>query len=358
MDKKISTDTDNAKGIGTKDVKKKENKEVKVEMKLSITCPKLVKGDHTNEIRDLKDCQTRIGAEKDIEKDESMASKCYQKSAMNKSDTLALNDQEETYCCTDGCERIQDKILKVNDAKVLEHRRFRKKELASRDRRLTYLGNEQVRVELVNSDRTLEIILHKIFGWYLKHAESDDPDGQNNLNPRPTKGDCPGTKGLESLEAVDKSENNSIQPEDQFKRPIVRNVNIGVENDGSNSIILVSKMNNKEDKKIDSLPKSSQEVIQITECSDKCQSNSKVIIAEVGDVRENVSIDADKNNHLFDPGGSIFPKTKEAKFEFKLTHLHIQLPTSYDDIGDIYARTHKIKWGRLFTLAYWAPTVY
>ncbi|CAG8796828.1 25129_t:CDS:1, partial [Gigaspora margarita] len=95
-------------------------------------------------------------------------------------------------------------------------------------------------------------------------------------------------------------------------------------------------------KKIDSLPKSSQEVIQITECSDKCQSNFKMIIAEVGDVRENVSIDADKYNHLFDPGGSIFLKTKEAKLEFKLTHLHIQLPTSYDDIGGIYAWAQKL----------------
>ncbi|KAF0529728.1 hypothetical protein F8M41_012618 [Gigaspora margarita] len=46
------------------EVRKNKNKEVKVEMGLSVTCPKLEKGDRTDEMEDLKEYHTEIGIKK------------------------------------------------------------------------------------------------------------------------------------------------------------------------------------------------------------------------------------------------------------------------------------------------------
>ncbi|KAF0386485.1 hypothetical protein F8M41_011379 [Gigaspora margarita] len=43
------------------EVRKDKNKEVKVEIGLSMTCPKLKKSNHTNKIEDLKEYHTEIG---------------------------------------------------------------------------------------------------------------------------------------------------------------------------------------------------------------------------------------------------------------------------------------------------------
>ncbi|CAG8817629.1 15003_t:CDS:2, partial [Gigaspora margarita] len=273
-------------------VKKKEDKEVKAETELLITYLKLAKVDYTNgKIKDLKD-------------------------------------------------------------------RFKRRQLALEKQKLTYLENEQDKLEPVNSNRMLEIIFHKIFGWYLKHAKSNNPNGQNNLNSRPTKDKFTSTKGQESLEAIDKlkiivynqktnlKDNSTkykrIDKLSELDREIIQDIEYNKEGemviskveDKGRIVVSNNRMYKVSNKKIDSLSKLSQEVIQITKCSDKCQSNSKVIIVEVGNVKKNVNIDANKNDHLFDP--------KEAKLEFKLTH-QSQLPTSYDDIGGIYAWMHKIK---------------
>ncbi|KAF0449294.1 hypothetical protein F8M41_002527 [Gigaspora margarita] len=46
------------------EVRKNKNKKVKVEMGLSMTCPKLEKGDRTDEMEDLKEYHTEIGIKK------------------------------------------------------------------------------------------------------------------------------------------------------------------------------------------------------------------------------------------------------------------------------------------------------
>ncbi|KAF0452018.1 hypothetical protein F8M41_001954 [Gigaspora margarita] len=163
-----SAETSNRR-IGTKDVKRKEDKRVKIGMEPLITYLKLAKVDYANKIRDPEDCRTRI----EVKKDE-----------------YGIGDYPP---------------------QVLE--------------------------------------------WYLKYTKSDDPDGQYNLefwsqncisrvedqitklNSRHTEGENPCMKVQKNLEAVNESENNHIQPEDQFRKTIVRSVDIG-----SDGVILVSKM--------------------------------------------------------------------------------------------------------------------
>ncbi|CAG8832080.1 1018_t:CDS:2, partial [Gigaspora margarita] len=89
---------------------------------------------------------------------------------------------------------------------------------------------------------------------------------------------------------------------------------IGVKNNVRNSIILVSKVNNKEDKRIEKLPESHQEVVQNIEYAEK----DKVVASEVGECMNIVEyVDNEIVDPLFDPGGSIFPKIKETKLESK-----------------------------------------
>ncbi|KAF0461002.1 hypothetical protein F8M41_000507 [Gigaspora margarita] len=157
-------------------------------------------------------------------------------------------------------------------------------------------------------------------------------------NLEPTEGGCPGTKGLEGLEnsrpdrmdvcsidlklAVDKFESKNIWSEDQFQGSNVR----GIGNDSSEGIILVSQIKGEEDqrrrivsndgryqtnnKKIEDLPISDQEVIQNIEYAKK----GVMVASEVGDIN-NVIIENEMNNLLFDPGGNILPKTKENEVE-------------------------------------------
>ncbi|CAG8560594.1 30530_t:CDS:2 [Gigaspora margarita] len=155
-------------------------------------------------------------------------------------------------------------------------------------------------------------------------------------NLEPTEGGCPGTKGLEGLEnsrpdrmdvcsidlklAVDKFESKNIWSEDQFQGSNVQVIG----NDSSKGIILVSKIKGEEDqrrrivsndgryqtndKKIEDLPISDQEVIQNIEYAEK----GVIVASEVGDINKhmNVIIENEMNNLLFDPRGNILPKNE------------------------------------------------
>ncbi|KAF0332903.1 hypothetical protein F8M41_018660 [Gigaspora margarita] len=121
-------------------------------MEPSITYLKLAKVDYAEEIRDPEDCRTIT----EVKNDENRFEK-------------ALADQDESL------------KVEVKDAEALVLQKFRRKVLASENQRVTYLENEQDRGEPANYDKALETILYKMLEWYLKYAESDDLDGQYNL---------------------------------------------------------------------------------------------------------------------------------------------------------------------------------
>ncbi|CAG8632044.1 5784_t:CDS:2 [Gigaspora margarita] len=140
----------------------------------------------------------------------------------------------------------QDESLKVEvkDTKVLVVQKFRRKVLASENQRVTYLGSKQDRVQ-------------------------------------------------KNFEAVDESENNHIQPEDQFRRTIVRSVDIE-----SDSVILVGKIVH--DKVSGDLHESYKEAFRNV----KWDKNGEVVTSEVGDVRKCMkAIYTEIVKLLFDPGG-------------------------------------------------------
>ncbi|CAG8714574.1 25657_t:CDS:2, partial [Gigaspora rosea] len=176
-----------------------------------------------------------------------------------------------------------DKTLKVEvkDARALEHQGFRRKKLASEKQKLTYLENEQCRVD-------------------------DNPDGQYNLEFWPQNCISRVEDQIAKLNSrFTKERNPSTKPEDQFQGTIVRNVDIGVENNGSDNIILVSKMvhDEEEDKESSDLPESDGKVFR----NIKWAKNGKVVTFEVSNVKECMNI-VEANyieivNLLFDPRG-------------------------------------------------------
>ncbi|RIB24651.1 hypothetical protein C2G38_2168078 [Gigaspora rosea] len=285
------------------EVKKNEDKEVKIEMELLLTYPKLVTVDNTENVRDPEGGQTEIEIEKDgnkvfeIDEEEAWKTEEEEKVKIERKGRIRISsniehengrvdddnrkaDECKTYHNTTSMDNggtVKDdndnKTVVEEDEDIavdIEKRLTEKKrnhaynELTAKKERKTLAGNDDDKKEEKNAGtekslkkETLSRVCEK------KRLGLDD--------------------GVEEMVAVDKFENNHIQPEDQFQGSMVRGMDICVKSNRSDGIILVRKMvdDEKEGRESGGLPELDRITIQNIECA----KNGEVVTPEVDEFR-------------------------------------------------------------------------
>ncbi|CAG8518997.1 32773_t:CDS:2, partial [Gigaspora margarita] len=314
--------------------KKDEDKGIKVGTEFLLTYPRFAIADCTENVEDQEDCQTENGIRVDDRKSVPVKIKEMDDEMITKTDKMMYENVGKF-----GLEKIM-RFAKVDYADGIENPEdCQTRDEVEKDR--CEVVDRKLRTSKAGSryQNELGVNLEEACKWCLGSTKDAnlssqfDPGGRNNspvkkakseLNIKPTEGERPDTKGLESkieveketawnywkyaeMDITNKKKLKELDPDKRKKnrtkispkRKALCRVceKKGIEDQFQRSI--------GEDKKTGDLSESDREMTQHTECAE----NGEVVTSAVGEYTFVAkAMDNEIVGHLFDPGGKCLPE--------------------------------------------------